>query len=93
LETSASYAERRHRGTSVDDTLPEVRRRWEADRFRPERDDPEHVMVFGPRAPFTQLTGQEPVTGEDYPNESTRFGVLARLVWDPLLTVETDERP
>jgi exodeoxyribonuclease V gamma subunit len=93
LETSASYAERRHRGTAVDDTLPEVRRRWEADRFRPERDDPEHVMVFGPRAPFTQLTGQEPVTGEDYPNESTRFGVLARLVWDPLLTVETDERP
>jgi exodeoxyribonuclease V gamma subunit len=90
LETSADYAARRHRGASIDDAMTEVRRRWESDRFRPERDDPEHVLVFGARAPFARLTEDAAPADECFPDEPTRFGALARLVWEPLLAVETD---
>jgi exodeoxyribonuclease V gamma subunit len=93
LETSAEYATRRQRGAIIEDALPDAAKRWEADRFRPERDDPEHVLVFGAHAPLAQLTAAGPGVGEDFPDESTRFGALARRVWAPLLTVEADVLP
>jgi exodeoxyribonuclease V gamma subunit len=70
-----------------------ARQRWEADRFRPERAEPEHVLVFGSEAPFERLIAEPPPTDERFPDEPTRFGALARLVWEPLLTAETDVRP
>jgi exodeoxyribonuclease V gamma subunit len=91
LETSAQYAERRQRNVSVADALPEACRRWEADRFAPERDEPEHVLVHGPDAPFSCLTDAAPEPGEEFPDEPSRFGALARRVWGPLLMVE-DQR-
>jgi exodeoxyribonuclease V gamma subunit len=93
LETSAEYATRRHRGATIADALPDASKRWEADQFRPERDDPEHVLVFGPQAPFTQLTAAAPNDDEDFPDEASRFGALARRVWAPLLMVEADVLP
>ena len=89
LETSADYAARRRRGLSVANAAAGACKEWESDRFRPERDDPEHVLVFGAKAPFSRLTEQEPPADECFPDEPTRFGALARLVWEPLLTAET----
>jgi exodeoxyribonuclease V gamma subunit len=91
LETSATYAERR-RAASAADSLPAACKRWEADLFRPERDEPEHVLAFGPKLPFDGLTRALPAAGEEFPDETTRFGVLAQLVWAPLLAVETTVR-
>jgi exodeoxyribonuclease V gamma subunit len=92
LDTSADYATRRHRGSAIEDALPSACRIWEAGNF-PEHDDPEHVLVYGPSASFDVLTAQAAHGEDTYPGEPTRFGALARLVWDPLLTVETDVLP
>ncbi len=93
LATSEEYASRRQRGAGVADSLPGARERWETDRYRPERDDPEHVLVYGAKSAFAELTAPAPAEHEHFPDEPTRFGTLARLVWGPLLSVETDERP
>lgn len=87
LATSAEYARRRARRTSAANALAGARLHWEAGE-RTERKKPEHVLVFGAQAPLERLTA-EPVL-EPYPDETTRFGALARLVWDPLLRAETD---
>ncbi|HEU5267271.1 MAG TPA: exodeoxyribonuclease V subunit gamma [Jatrophihabitans sp.] len=92
LATSAEYAERRENGARIADAEPAACAKWESDRFRPERDEPEHVLVYGTKAPFTGLTAQQPIDAERFPGEPTRFGALARLVWGPLLSVETIER-
>ena len=88
LETSSTYAARRQAAT-IADSLPAACKRWEADTFRPERDEPEHVLAFGPKLPFDALTRAAPAPGEEFPGEATRFGALAQLVWAPLLAVET----
>jgi exodeoxyribonuclease V gamma subunit len=93
LETSAEYATRRARGATIDDAIPAACKRWEADRFSPERDEPEHVLVFGAYAPFARLNAAPPLPDECFPDEPTRFGALARLVWQPLLVAETEVRP
>jgi exodeoxyribonuclease V gamma subunit len=77
----------------IDDAIPAARTRWEADRFRPERDDPAHVLVFGANAPFARLNAGPPLPDECFPDEPTRFGALARLVWQPLVTAEIEVRP
>jgi exodeoxyribonuclease V gamma subunit len=93
LATSAEYAARRARGADRSEALQEAAVRWAADRFRPERDEPEHVLVFGANAPLARLTAAAAAGGETFPDEPTRFGALARLVWAPLLTVEEIDRP
>jgi exodeoxyribonuclease V gamma subunit len=90
LATSEEYAGRRERGADIGDALPSACKRWEADIFAPEREEPEHVLVFGPDAPFTRLTASVPESDERFPGEPTRFGALARLVWAPLLSAEVD---
>jgi exodeoxyribonuclease V gamma subunit len=91
LKTSEEYAARRQRGASVADALPEACKRWEDDTFSPEREEPEHVLAFGPNASFSVLTGEQPRPGEEFADEPSRFGALARRVWGPLLMVE-DQR-
>ena len=44
--------------------------KWEADRLRPERDEPEHVLVFGADAPFTRLTAAVPQPDESFPGRA-----------------------
>lgn len=89
LETSAEYARRREHA-SIANALPDACVKWESDRFRPERDEPEHVLAFGAKLPFAELTAAAPHDGEHFPEELSRFGALARLVWAPLLAAETD---
>jgi exodeoxyribonuclease V gamma subunit len=88
LTTSADYAQRREGGASLGDALPAAAKAWEADRFAPERDDPEHVLVHGPDSTLEQLRAEPAGPLDSYPDEPTRFGALARLVWGPLLAVE-----
>ncbi|MBE7188636.1 exodeoxyribonuclease V subunit gamma, partial [Jatrophihabitans endophyticus] len=88
LATSADYAERRETGASLRDALPGAAKAWESDRFRPERDEPEHVLVHGAGSTLSDLRDEPAGPDDVYPDEPTRFGALARLVWGPLLTVE-----
>ena len=92
LKTSATYADRR-RAVDADIAVDEARKQWEADRFAPERDEPEHVLAFGADAPLERLTDAPMRTDERFPDETSRFGALARLIWQPLLDAETDVRP
>jgi hypothetical protein len=38
------------------------------------------------------LLARPPHAGEEFPGETTRFGVLARTVWDPVLMIEDMNR-
>ena len=87
LETAAEYATRRWRGASSDNAVAGARQKWEADRFRPERDEPEHLLIYCGAAPLERLM-QAPADAGQFPDESSRFGALARLLWTPLLTAE-----
>jgi exodeoxyribonuclease V gamma subunit len=43
-------------------------------------------MLWGPDPDLSALLAEEPRPGEDwYPDEPTRFGMLARRVWEPIL--------
>jgi exodeoxyribonuclease V gamma subunit len=56
------------------------------------RADAAHAMVWGAGAPFAELLAQPCPDEERWPvAESTRFGFLARRLWDPLLAVETTD--
>ena len=87
LETSHVYAASRPR-MSAANALAKAQYRWESDRFDPERDEPEHVLAFGSRAPFATLTAQDSSGADAVPDETTRFGSLARAIWDLLVTAE-----
>jgi exodeoxyribonuclease V gamma subunit len=58
-----------------------------------ERDQPEHVFLYGPRSDFRVLLKARPQpdeTGEGWAgDEPHRFGRLARRLWDPLLAHES----
>jgi exodeoxyribonuclease V gamma subunit len=87
LETSHVYAASRPR-MSAANALAKAQYRWESDRFDPERDEPEHVLIFGAHAPFATLTAQVSSGADAVPDETTRFGSLARAIWDLLVTAE-----
>ncbi len=82
-KTSAEYAERRHRGASVADAADGASRKWQ-DREFGENRDRAHVLAFDGVRPFAHLTAQ-PGQG---PDETTRFGALARRLWTPLLQAD-----
>jgi exodeoxyribonuclease V gamma subunit len=97
LKTGAAYAERRSQRHRV----PAARTAAEAEwlekqlgnhRRRGEREDPEHVLVHGPDAPFAVLLAETP--GDDEAgdgwamDEEDRFGRLARRLWTRLLAAE-----
>ncbi|HET7689458.1 MAG TPA: exodeoxyribonuclease V subunit gamma [Nocardioidaceae bacterium] len=81
LLSSACYAERRHRGTGVEPARLAARELWDK-RFGGDRAQPENRMVWGD-VEFDVLLA-EPDDGD----EGTRFGALARRLWQPLLEVE-----
>ncbi len=87
---SEVYAERRYRGDDVTKALAAARDKWQADRFANENAEREHQLVFGGKAPFDVLTA---APDDGWPNETTRFGVLARRVWTPLLQAENAKQP
>lgn len=90
--TSAAWAEGRRQRLDQPDMIDRAQRQWEAGNFPGEADDEDHLYVFGRGTPFLSLLSDRPSVEErrmGWPRgESTRFGGLARLLWDPLLDVE-----
>jgi exodeoxyribonuclease V gamma subunit len=91
LKTAATYADRRS-STDTPTARKGAEQEWAGDRFPGERDDPEHVLVYGAAAPLTVLTAQRPEPGEGGPgwhrDETDRFGLLARRLWGRLIDAE-----
>jgi len=90
VAASEAYAERRQRGDSVEEATAAAHGKWEAGRFANENAEPEHVLVFGAKAPLSELMS-EPDDGPS--GEPSRFGALALRLWAPLLGAEIDVRP
>jgi len=91
-DTSAAWAEARHRGGSEDDAYKAARGEWNDDRFPGERSNAEHRYVWDNDPPLAAIM-QEPIgAGEGGPGwpdaEPHRFGALACRLWYPLLEHE-----
>ncbi|MDT7575818.1 MAG: exodeoxyribonuclease gamma subunit, partial [Pseudonocardiales bacterium] len=58
-------------------------------KWNKEDKDPEHVLVLGGVVPFAEVLAAPPAADENGPgwenSETTRFGRLARRLWDPIL--------
>jgi exodeoxyribonuclease V gamma subunit len=89
LATSEVYARRRERGMAQDVAVTLAEKQWVEYGFRPEREEFEHVLVYGSHAPLSRLL-DEPAGPGGYPGETTRFGSLARCLWAPLFVAESE---
>ena len=93
--TSAAYAQAVAMGSSTP-PLMVAQKAWKTafGSFGEDR-EPEHQLVFGVDAPLTQLLGPAPLEDEQgdgwHAEETTRFGRLARRLWDSLLASESIE--
>jgi exodeoxyribonuclease V gamma subunit len=96
LKTAAAYAARRN-ATDAATARQGADQEWAGGRFPGEQDDPEHVLLYGPKAPLDVLTTQRPGPGEGGPgwhrDETDRFGLLARRLWGRLLDAEVTVQP
>jgi exodeoxyribonuclease V gamma subunit len=92
LKTGAAYADRR-RNADVATAREGVEREWvTSERSRGEQEDLEHQLLYGPHARLNVLTDQVPQPGESGPgwppDETDRFGLLARRLWGRVLEAE-----
>ncbi len=89
---SAEYADRRHRGDSVEMALSAAGKAF-GGAFGDGKD--RHVQyLYGPDVTLGQLTADAPDGVEaGWFDDPTRFGVLARRLWEPLLASENQGRP
>jgi exodeoxyribonuclease V gamma subunit len=89
--TSCAYAVKRAGGSPPVASQEWAGRQWRKDfdgREIGDFDDADHRRVWGD-AQFRVLLGEPADPGDaDWPDEPTRFGQLARRVWDPLLAAE-----
>ncbi len=92
VKTSHTYAARRRRGAQPQGARSQAAKDWASDRtITGEQADPAHVLVWGEDAPLRTLTDTGPhddELGDERWDESRRFGVLARRLWEPLLDAE-----
>ncbi|WP_032399152.1 exodeoxyribonuclease V subunit gamma [Rhodococcoides fascians] len=85
--TAAAYAEKRFGGGSIEDGYESAGWAWRGD-FG-DGTDRSLRYVHGPSLSFGTLLDPSPLDDETDPaNEQSRFGVLSRRLWDPLLTAE-----
>ena len=83
VKTAQAYASRRRRPSAE----AAAKKEWKGGgRFDGESADPEHRRVWGD-LPFERLLAIPPRAGEEWPDETTRLGVLARRLWAPILAV------
>ncbi|WP_433666145.1 exodeoxyribonuclease V subunit gamma [Nocardia sp. CA-136227] len=88
---SATYAERRLAGASPEDALHAASQDFD-DRFGEHTDRYfRHILGRSPR--FDQLTEAAAAVSPGVESEPTRFGELARRLWNPLLTNENQGQP
>ncbi len=90
--TSAAWAAARHLGAGADDALRAAEECWKGSRgFAGEQDDPEHHRVWGAHPRLRDRLGEVPPEherGGAWAGEPTRFGCLARRLWDDVLAAE-----
>ncbi|MRH88425.1 exodeoxyribonuclease V subunit gamma [Nocardia sp. SYP-A9097] len=94
---SAAYAERRCQGSSAEDALLAAEHEFDGGKDGPGRYG-EHTdrylrYVLGPAPRFHQLTETRTTTPTVMEAEPTRFGELARRLWNPLLSNENQGQP
>ena len=83
VAVACAYARSRHAGDSEVQALDDARRTW-GKGF--ERSDDHHVLCWGEAAELDAFAGTPTPTEQAWwPEETTRLGVLARRVWDPVL--------
>lgn len=87
VKTAQAYALRRRR-SNADSAAWAARKEWEGDRFDGESAEPEHRRVWGDLA-FASLMAIRPRSGEEWPDEESRFGTLARRLWEPVLAARS----
>jgi exodeoxyribonuclease V gamma subunit len=81
--TGRDYAQRRARGTSAQVAAQLAENGpWKKDH---EVTCPEVSLVWGPTPSLAALLEECPRTDENWYDEDTRFGMLARRVWEPIL--------
>jgi len=92
VDQAERYASRRADGEDAGAILRDLDRRLDDDRTRFRRDDEYHVLAWGEGWHLASVAGAAS-DGErrHVPDEATRFGLLARFVWDPLLAHERAE--
>ena len=91
LDTSLAYAAARRRGVPLEESLRRARTCWSGGDYA-ESQQPEHVVVFGTGSHLDALTAMAPGPADRpaaWPDEPSRFGVLSRRWWDPLLEAES----
>ena len=83
-QTSAAYAQICYDGKSVNTLAEKLARIWDRER------DEAHESFFGPAVTFAGMTAAPSVAAEERGDlaEPSRFGTLARRVWQPLLRWE-----
>ena len=91
---SFEYAAARRRGAAPEEALKAALKGWEGNRFGNECEEAEHQHVYGMQPPFRVLLAAPPQPGDGagWPDEPTRFGVLSRRWWDPMLEGEFQAR-
>lgn len=94
-KSSFEYAAARRKGAAPDEAIKAAGKGWEGARWGGECREAEHEHVYGRQPAFTLLLEAvaQPGDGADrWPDEPTRFGVLSRRWWDPLLEAESQAR-
>lgn len=91
-DASAEYANRRYRGDSVEMALESAGTAF-GGAFGDSKD--RHLTyLYGTAVGLSALTAAAPLDDEHtWFDDPTRFGVLARRLWEPLLASETQGRP
>jgi exodeoxyribonuclease V gamma subunit len=89
---TAAYADRRRAGGSVEEAVDAAGREWSS-RFGDAKD--RHLQYVHGRAPSLPvlLAAQALPDERAWADEPSRFGVVARRLWDPLLAVEQVGQP
>jgi exodeoxyribonuclease V gamma subunit len=92
VKTSEAYADKRNRGQSVANALNNAAAfGWDTGKFPGEQDDEAHQLLWGPSPSFATLRAEPPWADEQAADETSRFGVLARRLWAPLLDAERQD--
>lgn len=89
--TGQIYSLRRRRGANPSAALrAAASKHWHC-AYGAERDAPEVMAVWGPKADVRLLTAEPARDDENWFEETTRFGMLARRLWEPLIAAGSRE--
>ncbi len=93
--SSFEYAAARRKGAAPEEAVKAALKSWEGSRWGGECREAEHEHVFGMHPAFGVLLDAAPQPGDgaaQWPAEPSRFGVLSRRWWDPMLEGEFQAR-